>query len=76
MNPLQILTQLDLDETANEIALSNGIAWTDYIKEDIRIAHERRIANLRLFAQMQTEIMQAKQSQMRERHLVRLGGLI
>jgi len=75
-NPLLTLSDLEDDDALNELELREGKDYVSYIREDLRIAHERRVANLRLQAQMQTEIMSAKQAQMKERHLVRLGGLI
>lgn len=71
MNLLQLLSQLDNDESQNDTALSNGLDYISYIKEDLRIAHERRIANLRLQAEMISEIMAAKQAQMKEQYLAR-----
>ena len=67
MNPLQSLTQLEADKATNEAALSNGLDYVAYIREDLRIAHETRCANLRLQAEMISEIMAAKQTQMKER---------
>jgi hypothetical protein len=72
-NPLLTLSDLADDEALNELELAYGeINYFTYVREDLRIAHERRLANMRLAAQFVSDYLNGRDAELKRRMKERL----
>ena len=68
INPLELLTQLDNQETTNLTDYqARQIGPVEYLKRCAEIREDKRFTTVRLYAWMQSEKIQANEVKLRER---------